>query len=258
MGRGLVGNRLSMVSNFSGLDTAIPLDVKLVGVGSAGCATIVRLRDALPGTMDTLGIDNVSKIDAKPYGLDVMKIGGTFGTGGDAEKAAGMFLGKEEVVSRFVNGADVVVIAAGMGRGTGSGVAPLVADIANDSGAWTLAVVHMPFQFEGRRRQDSAEYALANLERVVDGALVIDNNDLIQSGDRTLISAFEHVQNATANCVKSVLSNLNGSRQRLSDLRESLRAACYDRYPNNVDWSQTAVNTGSSTMGVKLIENPAV
>ena len=246
-----------MVLNFNDLDSAIPLDVKLIGVGSAGCATIVRLRDALPGAMDTLGIDNVSKIDANRYGLDVINIGGTFGSGGDAARAAGMFVGKEASVSKFVRGADVVVIAAGMGRGTGSGVAPLVADIANDSGAWTLAVVHMPFRFEGHRRQDSAERALSNLERVVDGALVIDNNDLIQSGDRTLISAFEHVQHATANCIRSVLSNLNGPRQRLSDLRESLRAACYDRHPNNVKWSQTGVNTGSSTMGIKLIENPA-
>ena len=85
-----------------------------------------------------------------------------------------------EEIKKVVEGSDLVFVTAGMGGGTGSGAAPIVADIAREAGALTVAVVTKPFGFEGRRRMQQALEAIENLRAVVDTLIIVSNDRLLQ------------------------------------------------------------------------------
>ena len=148
------------------------LEVRVIGVGGAGCSSLRNLNEFLPGNTRFLGIDTGSGAAGVRDFADAIRIGDGFGSGGDAVAAAELFVDSyesneyREKVIRFVSGADVVIIVAGLGRGTGSGIAPLVAPIARESGALTLAAVNLPFEFEGRFRHKFAVQAIAGARPV--------------------------------------------------------------------------------------------
>jgi cell division protein FtsZ len=83
-------------------------------------------------------------------------------------------------VAEAVRGSDLVFVTAGMGGGTGSGAAPVVAEIAKEMGALTIGVVTKPFQFEGRRRMNQANAAIEELSKAVDTLIVVSNDKLLQ------------------------------------------------------------------------------
>lgn len=97
-----------------------------------------------------------------------------------------------EEIAQALKGADLVFVTAGMGGGTGTGAAPIVAEIARDLGALTISVVTKPFAFEGKQRMKNAEMGIADLKQRVDTLVVIPNDRLLQvvSKGTTMLEAF--------------------------------------------------------------------
>ena len=175
-------------SNTIGRSPVNPTNIKVIGVGGGGGNAVNR--------MITAGLSNVefwlmnTDLQVLEYGKTQNKIqlGSQstkgLGAGGDpsvGEKAA------EEVqqeITKAVEGADMVFITAGLGGGTGTGAAPVVAKIAKELGILTVAVVTKPFSWEGKKRQNQAVQGLEKLREAVDAVIVIPNDKLLQVVDR--------------------------------------------------------------------------
>jgi cell division protein FtsZ len=130
-------------------------------------------------------------------------------------------------VSNFVDGADVVIVLVGLGRGTGSGISPLVCDLARNSGALTIAAVNMPFEFEGRFRTLAAGRAHAELTAAADAVITLSNDDLMALAGTggTLNTAFEKADGYIAKSVQAVVAALEVSADRFDQVRDSLKNA---------------------------------
>ena len=208
------------------------LDVRVVGIGGAGCSALRSLGDSLPDDTRFLGIDTGTGTDSVRNFAEFIQVGDGFGSGGDAVAAAELFVESDgpgeygKAVKEFVTGADVVIIVAGLGRGSGSGIAPLVAHIAHDSGALTLAAGNLPFEFEGRFRTQSAVQALEILRNAVDTVIVTSNNDLLSpvraAGSMSLVDAFKEADRKVSNSVSTVVSALAVSADKFGEVRRSL------------------------------------
>ncbi|MEW6583374.1 MAG: cell division protein FtsZ, partial [Actinomycetota bacterium] len=170
--------------------------IKVVGVGGAGCNAVNRMIDVGIRDVDFIAVNTdrqaLDRSDAPvriPVGMELTK---GLGTGGDVEKGAQALRESEDQVRRALRGADLVFIAAGEGGGTGSGAAPLVAKIAREVGALTLAVVTRPFSFEGARRMRIAEQGIVDLQSQADTVITIPNDRLMSVLQRgtSMLDAF--------------------------------------------------------------------
>jgi cell division protein FtsZ len=172
-------------------------DIKVIGIGGGGSNAINRMINA--------GITGVEFIatntDAQALALSNAKlkiqIGDklTKGLGAGANAQIGMKAAEEDrdKIAEVLDGADMVFVTAGMGGGTGTGGAPIVAEVAKSSNALTVAVVTKPFTFEGRRRMLQAEEGIKNLKAKVDTIIIIPNDRLLQVVDQhtSIIDAFK-------------------------------------------------------------------
>ncbi len=177
-------------------DQARPLgvaSVKVIGVGGGGSNVVARMySQAIPG-VDYVAVNT----DAQHLlSIDVphkVRIGDQLtrglGVGGDPELGREAAEESREELYDLINGTDMVFVAAGMGGGTGTGAAPVVASIAKETGALTIAVVTKPFSFEGRRRQAQAETGALLMENRVDTLILIPNDRLIALSDETMTTA---------------------------------------------------------------------
>jgi cell division protein FtsZ len=120
---------------------------------------------------------------SKAKGASILNIGSSvtrgLGAGGDPEMGRLAAEESREEISAMVSGADLCFITSGMGGGTGSGAAPVVAEISKESGALTVAIVTKPFAFEGRRRMRQATEAIDRLRQNVDTVIIVSNNKLL-------------------------------------------------------------------------------
>jgi cell division protein FtsZ len=171
--------------------------IKVVGVGGAGCNAVDRMIEAGIRDVDFVAINTdrqaLERSEA-PVRLAIgMEITGGLGTGGDAEKGAQAVRESEDHIRRALRGADLVFIAAGEGGGTGSGASPMVAKIAREIGALTLAVVTRPFAFEGNRRTTIAERGIEELQTHADTVITIPNDRLMTVLQRgtSMLDAFK-------------------------------------------------------------------
>ena len=133
------------------------------------------------------------------------------GAGADPEKGAKAAEESVDEIKAAMEGADMVFIATGMGGGTGTGAAPVVARIAKEMGILTVAIVTKPFKFEGPKRMAHAERGIAQLEKFVDSLVVIPNERLKEISQQkvTLINAFGIVDNILKHGVKSISDTIN-------------------------------------------------
>jgi len=156
-----------------------------------------------------------------------LPLGNGFGSGGDSAVAAEQFSDAESTVQDFMDKADVVIILAGLGRGTGSGISPLVAEMARKSGALTIAAINMPFEFEGRFRNQSAARAHTQLTQSADAVITLNNDDLTGLGNAvgSLSGSFEQADRNVAEIVHSITSALNASSGRFEAVKNSLKSA---------------------------------
>ncbi len=158
--------------------------IKVVGVGGGGCNAVNRMiEEGLPG-IEFVAINTDGQALLLSKATTRVRIGDKLtrgmGSGGDPEM--GRKAGEEsaEELYEVLRGSDMVFITAGIGGGTGTGAAPIVAQIAREVGALTIGVVTRPFTFEGARRNQNADAGIAKLKEQVDTLIVIPNDRLLQ------------------------------------------------------------------------------
>ncbi len=184
-------------------------NIKVIGVGGAGNNAVNRMIDEnIEGvefwvTNTDAQILFVSKCQNRfPLGYSITK---GLGAGADPEVGRKSAEDSEEQIKSCLRGADMVFIAAGMGGGTGTGAAPIIAKIAKELGALTVAVVTRPFSFEGKQRNANAVEGLQKLRENVDSLIVVSNDQLLQmSGDIPLKDSFKEADNVLAHSVKII------------------------------------------------------
>lgn len=170
--------------------------IKVVGCGGGGNSAVNRMVQSKIKGVDFISIN--TDIQALQYSLAPTKIniGKTItrglGAGMDPEVARRSAEESQNEIRDLLKGADMVFITAGMGGGTGSGSAPVVANIAKELGALTIAVVTKPFSFEGAKRMEVANNALAELVKNVDTVITIPNDRILQIVDKktSIVEAF--------------------------------------------------------------------
>src|ERR671915_1034313 len=163
--------------------------IKVVGIGGGGVNAVNRMIDAGLKGVEFIAIntdaqallmsDAEQKLD---IGRDITR---GLGAGSDPELGRQAAEANREEIEEFLKGADMVFITAGKGGGTGTGAAPVIAEIAKSLGALTIGVVTRPFGFEGRRRSSVAEQGIMNLKERLDTLIVIPNDRLLQVSDET-------------------------------------------------------------------------
>ncbi len=157
--------------------------MKVVGVGGAGGNAINRMIDEELEGVEFISMNTDGQALKSSQAQITLQIGKklTRGLGAGARPEVGRqaLAESEEEVRRALEGADLVFVTAGMGGGTGTGAAPLVAEIARDMGALTIGVVTKPFSFEGKKRARQAMQGLAELRRCVDTMILVPNDRLL-------------------------------------------------------------------------------
>jgi cell division protein FtsZ len=165
-----------------------PAKIKVIGVGGGGCNAVNRMiRAKLEGVeFITANTDlQALKLSQAPTKLQLgAKLTKGLGAGANPETGRKAALEDTEKIIEALEGADMIFITAGLGGGTGSGAAPVVASLASELGALTVAVVTKPFAFEGKRRMLQAEQALQDLVGCVDTVIVIPNERLMETVER--------------------------------------------------------------------------
>jgi len=157
--------------------------MKVVGIGGAGGNAVNRMIDEELEGVEFISINTDSQALKSSRAQVTLQIGKklTRGLGAGARPEVGRqaLAENEEDVRRALEGADLVFVTAGMGGGTGTGAAPMVAEIARDMGALTIGIITKPFSFEGKKRERQADQGLAELRRCVDTMIVVPNDRLL-------------------------------------------------------------------------------
>jgi cell division protein FtsZ len=171
--------------------------IKVVGVGGGGTNAVNRMVDAGVSNVDFIAVNTdaqallMADADVKiQIGADV-----TRGLGAGADPAVGFAAAQEsrDELKDALKGADMVFVTAGEGGGTGTGGAPIVAELGQEIGALTVGVVTRPFAFEGRKRSEQAEHGIDELRERVDTLIVIENDRLLQVVEKrtSIVEAFQ-------------------------------------------------------------------
>ncbi|MEX1177551.1 MAG: cell division protein FtsZ, partial [Nitriliruptor sp.] len=170
--------------------------IKVVGIGGGGVNAVNRMIDAGLRGVEFIAINTdaqallMSDADVK---LDVgRELTRGLGAGADPDLGRKAAEDHRDEIVEVLKGADMVFVTAGEGGGTGTGGAPIVAQVAKELGALTIGVVTRPFTFEGRRRSQQAETGIGQLKDEVDTLIVIPNDRLLQiaDGETSVVDAF--------------------------------------------------------------------
>ena len=157
--------------------------MKVVGIGGAGGNAVNRMIDEELEGVEFISINTDSQALKSSRAQVTLQVGKklTRGLGAGARPEVGRqaLAESEEDVRRALEGADLVFVTAGMGGGTGTGAAPMVAKIARDMGALTIGIITRPFSFEGKKRERQADQGLTELRRCVDTMIVVPNDRLL-------------------------------------------------------------------------------
>jgi len=196
---------LEFDSNLDSLAT-----IKVIGVGGGGNNAVNRMIEHGVQGVEFISVNtdaqalNLSKAEIK------MQIGGklTRGLGAGANPEVGKKAAEEskEQIEEALKGSDMVFVTAGMGGGTGTGAAPVIAQIARDIGALTVGVVTRPFTFEGRKRATSAQGGISAMKEAVDTLIVIPNDRLLEIVDKStpMLEAFREADNVLRQGVQGI------------------------------------------------------
>ena len=171
-------------------ETGSKAKIKVIGVGGAGGNAVIHMMEHKIQGADFICANTDSQALDKAKGATILKLGDnlTKGLGAGANPEVGKQAAERDrdAITDMLDGADMVFITAGMGGGTGTGAAPVIAQIAKELGALTVAVVTKPFSFEGKERQKAAEGGISELVEEVDSLITIPNEKLMEIlGSRT-------------------------------------------------------------------------
>ncbi len=157
--------------------------IKVIGVGGGGCNAVNRMIDSGLAGIEFWTVNTDAQALTYSSTTNAMQLGQklTRGLGAGGNPSIGQKAAEEsrDEIFQAVEGSDLVFITAGMGGGTGTGAAPVVAEAAKEAGALTVGVVTRPFTFEGRRRTSQAESGIAALQASVDTLIIIPNDKLL-------------------------------------------------------------------------------
>jgi cell division protein FtsZ len=198
------------MDNMVGLEMDQLAKIKVIGIGGGGCNAINRMiSSGLKGVDFIVANTDVQALN-KSLAETKLQIGSELtdglGAGANPEIGREAALESKAAIEDALKGADMVFITCGMGGGTGTGAAPVVAEIAQDLGALTVGIVTKPFSFEGRKRMDQAVAGLEELKKHVDTIIVIPNDRLRELIDKTtpMLEAFREVDNVLHRGVQSI------------------------------------------------------
>ena len=184
--------------------------LKVVGVGGAGNNVVNRMAKSGTTGVEFISVNTDKQALAKSGADQTIQIGEklTHGQGAGSNPEIGRKSAEESrnEIARSIEDADMVFITAGMGGGTGTGAAPIIAEVAQEAGKLTVGVVTKPFKFEGKRRMDQAMDGINKLMGKVDSLLIIPNDRLKYATDQkiTLANAFEIADDVLRQAVTSI------------------------------------------------------
>ena len=185
--------------------------IKVVGVGGAGGNAVDHMiREGVQGVEFICANTDAQALN-RSEAHQKLQFGPGLGAGGKPEKARALADVERERIADALRGAHMAFITAGMGGGTGTGAAPIVAEVARELGILTVAVVTKPFEFENAKRMKVAEEGLAELARHVDSLIVILNERLTEvlGEDISMIAAFKTADNVLRNAVGGIAEIIN-------------------------------------------------
>lgn len=193
----------TMFDEFMGTKVATgTADLKVIGVGGGGGNAVNRMIEASVKNVDFIAANTDMRALGNNLASKKIQLGEklTKGLGSGANPEVGAQAAEEsrQAIRDALDGADMVFVAAGMGKGTGTGAAPIVAECAKETGAVTVGVVTKPFDFEGKRRMQQAMEGIAALQEKVDTLIVIPNQKLLDVSDKrtTMAEAFRMADEA--------------------------------------------------------------
>ncbi len=198
------------MNNMLGLEMDQLAKIKVIGIGGGGCNAINRMISCgLKGVDFIVANTDVQALNRSLADIK-LQIGSELtdglGAGANPEIGREAALESKAAIEDALKGADMVFVTCGMGGGTGTGAAPVVAEIAQDLGALTVGIVTKPFSFEGKKRMDQAVKGLDELRKHVDTIIVIPNDRLRELIDKTtpMLEAFREVDNVLHRGVQSI------------------------------------------------------
>ena len=184
--------------------------IKVLGVGGAGSNAVNRMIEAKIGGVEFIAANTdiqTLRRSSAPVKLQIgAKRTNGLGCGAVPEKGREAALDDSDRIDELLEGADMVFVTAGMGGGTGTGAAPVIASLAAQGGALTVGVVTMPFNFEGRKRLRNAEEGILELQKIVDTLITIPNEKLLAAmGDNALLEdSFRYADDVLCQAVQGI------------------------------------------------------
>lgn len=189
--------------------------IKVIGVGGGGGNAVNRMIQSEIKGVEFVAMNTDSHILRYNKATYKLQLGDKLtkgqGAGGDPEKGRQAAEESRDAIANALKGADMVFITAGMGGGTGTGAAPIVAGVAKEMGILTVGIVTKPFNFEGKKKMEIAEAGIADLREHVDSIVVIPNDRLKQISEEriTLANAFEIADSVLKQGVQSISELIN-------------------------------------------------
>ena len=184
--------------------------IRVVGAGGAGCNAVNTMIAAKLDRVDFIAANTDIQALAANKAPSKIQLGQMLtkglGAGANPEMGREAALESKEAIARMLEGADMVFVTAGMGGGTGTGAAPIIADIAKSLGCLTVGVVTKPFLFEGNKRRKQAEQGIVELKAAVDTLITIPNQRLLSLSDAPmpLLETFKRADEVLLNAVQGI------------------------------------------------------
>ena len=198
----------------SGIHSAKACVIRVLGVGGGGGNTLQHMINQSLGGVEFIAVNTDSQAlnrSTAPLKVQIgVKLTNGLGAGCDPNKGRKAAEESKDDIKKLLQGSQLIFITAGMGGGTGTGAAPIIADIAQETGALTIAVVTKPFQFEGKRHRVNAEAGITELSKRVDSLIVIDNDKLLKNlgANISIINAFNEANDVLLNAVKGITDSI--------------------------------------------------
>lgn len=209
--------RVESVANSGSGDTIKPSGkclIRVLGVGGGGGNSLQHMITENLTGVEFIAVNTDAQAlsdSASPLKVQIgVKLTNGLGAGCDPNKGRKAAEESKEDIKKLIQGSDMVFITAGMGGGTGTGAAPIIAEIAQETGALTIAVVTKPFKFEGKRHMVNAESGITELSKHVDSLIVIDNDKLLRNlgANISIQNAFNAANDVLLNAVKGITDSI--------------------------------------------------
>lgn len=198
----------------SGVYTSAECVIRVLGVGGGGCNALQYMINQNVNGVEFIAINTDSQAlnrSTAPLKVQIgVKLTNGLGAGCDPNKGRKAAEESKEDIKKLLQGSNLVYVTAGMGGGTGTGAAPIIAEIAKETGALTIAVVTKPFMFEGKRHIVNAEAGITELSKHVDSLIVIDNDKLLKNlgANISMMNAFNEANDVLLNAVKGITDSI--------------------------------------------------